>query len=184
MAGRLGGCLTSRGGIGRKTVNSLVEGKRGDVLRGFVEGTREGRNGKEAGRLTAQTVLQMAGGSAKPHGPSKGVLQTRSRKLMEEHRSIGLGMATGPLVAGGLNPRRKPVAGKFVKGQPRKRTTRGGSHPDDVSVGRGGLPATRKGRGRGDREGAACIDWENAFHLTRTRVGGCAHARERRRSVF
>ena len=135
MEGRLGGCLTSRGGIGRKTVNSLVDGKRVDVLGGFVEGTREGRNGKEAGRLAAQTVLQTAGGSAKPQGPSRGVWHTRSRKLMEECQSIGPGMATGPLVAGGLNPRRKPVAEKVVKGPPRKRTTRRGSHPDDVSVG-------------------------------------------------
>ena len=76
-----------------------------------MEGTREGRNGEEAGRLAAQTVLQTAGRSAKPQGPSRGVLQTRSRKLMEEYRSIGLGTATGPPVAGGLDPRRKPVAG-------------------------------------------------------------------------
>ena len=168
MAERLGGCLTSRGGIGRKTVNSLVEGKRRDVLRGFVEGTREGRNGKEAGRLAAQTVLQTAGGSAKPQGPSQGVLHTRSRKLVEEYRSIGLGTATGPLVAEGsqpLNPNNaeKTSRGKLVKGQPRRRTTRRGSHPDDASAGRGGLPATRIGGGSGDREGPPVLNGEKAL---------------------
>ena len=122
-----------------------------------MEGTREDRNGKEAGQLAAQTVLQTAGGSAKPQGPSQGVLHTRSRKLMEEYRSIGLGTATGPLVAGS-QPSQKTSRGKICEG-----ATSEANHPSRESPGRcfGGTRriAGHTERWRERRQGRGRLCW-------------------------
>ena len=99
-AGRLDRCLTSAEVWVERPSTPWWRVNAGNVLRGFGWGLERGRSGEEGVRLAVlEASRQPWTRVRKPQGLSRGVLHTRSGKRKEEYRSIGLGVATGPLVA-------------------------------------------------------------------------------------